>query len=166
MISFGFLSGQTPFTLLLWLLSAFCFFGGAFLFGRYLGFIYRAVGTSSLAQRNSVDCDDKRFFELFTGGAACMVVHWAIEAQMGISAWEKTPDVIFFGLLLIGFVAGYAHDHWEHRRKELKRESQPGVTLEKRRLAMYHQSLMNNETSLCDCRSCERRRRRAARKRR
>ena len=165
MISLESLSNLTPFTLLLWPLSALGLAGTVFFIGRLIGYTIRTNGKSLWSQ----DLRAKRLFESLTGMMVCFAIQEVIEIRTGFSIKRGIHDMIAVGLCLIGFIAGYAHDHREHRRKEQEREKRPEVTNEKKRrvsMGWSHQHLMNNETTFCDCWACERRHRRTARKRR
>ena len=147
MSSSGFLSGQTPFTLLLWLFGLFFLAGMCFLLGRAVGFVVRIYNASDFLPRHY----PRRMLE-GAGCLVCLVVLKAIEENFGISVSSETPGVIFYGLVLMGFVAGYVHDHWVHNRHEQEKENQS------------EEGLSWVET--CDCSVCERRRRQATRKER
>ena len=146
MSSSGFLSVQTPFTLLLWLFGLFFLAGMCFLLGRAVGFVVRIYNASDFLPRPYL----RRMIEVFIGGMVCWGILGAIEENTGISIGKETPGAIFCGLVLMGFVAGYVHDHWVHNRHEQEKENQS------------EEGLSWGET--CDCSVCERRRRQAARK--
>ena len=145
MSSFGFLSGLAPITLLLWLLGLFCLAGMGFFLGRAVGFFVRVYNASDFLPRPYL----RRRYEGLGGGLVCWVILEAIDENVGISVSSETPGVIFCGLVLVGFVAGYVHDHWAHNRHEQEKDS----LLEE--LPLFE---------ICDCSVCERRRHQAARK--
>ena len=137
------------FTLLLWLLSALSFAGLFFLLGRAVGFVIRIYDASDFLPRPYA----RRIFEGGLGGIICGVIFKSIDDRFGISIVRETPSAIFYGLVLVGFMAGYVHDRWVHDCHEREKESQS------------EEGLSWVET--CDCSVCEhRRRRQATRKRR
>ena len=136
------------FTLLLWLLSALSFAGLFFLLGRAVGFVIRIYDASDFLPRPYL----RRMLEGLIGGIICFGILENIDDWFGISMGGETPGVIFYGLILMGFTAGYVHDRWAHNRHEQEKESQS------------EEGLSWVET--CDCSVCERRRRQATRKER
>ena len=153
MISSGFLSGLTPFPLSLWLLGLLCLFIQYFLFGRAVGFMDRIYKTSNWSPQPYL----KRFLEFFISVVIWVGVPEILEileilgVSPTISISKEVPGAIFFGLMLVGFMAGYVHDRWAHGRQGQKKESlsEEGLPL----------------VEICDCKVCERRRRQATRKR-
>ena len=135
------------FTLLLGLLSALSFAGMFFLLGRAVGFVIRVHDASDFLPRPYF----RRILEGL-GGMICWVIFKSIDDWFGVSMDGETPGVIFYGLVLMGFVAGYVHDHWVHNRHEQEKENQS------------EEGLSWVET--CDCSVCEHRRRQATRKER
>ena len=136
MIPFVFPSGLTP---LLWLPGLFFLAGIPFLFGRAVGFVVRIYNASDFLPRPYA----KRMIEGLIGGLVCWGILDAIEKNAGISIGRETHGVIFYGLVLVGFVAGYVHDHWAHNRHEREKDS-----------------LLEDLpwVEICDCKVCERRR--------